>query len=159
MPGRVLGWLVLNTSREGCLITPILQMRKVRLRSFQWLRLSHTPGKVLEPGFKLLLPWLQNLCSPLPPCLSLPINRSPPGLSLFSRTPRGLLNVTHFFLVLLGHCDQTPAQWFSPRKHVGTWEGWKRWGLHQSYTGLQSPPVKSESLRAGPRERGHKAHR
>lgn len=89
---------------------------------------------------------------PLPPCLSLPINRSPSGLSLFSRTPLDLLNVTHFFLVLLGRCDQTPAQWFSPRKHVGTWEGWKCGGFHQSYARLPSTPVKLESLRTGARE-------
>lgn len=51
---------------EGSITTHILQMRKLRLRTFKWLCLGHTLGKVRELGFKFPFAWPQNLCPTLP---------------------------------------------------------------------------------------------
>lgn len=89
----------------------------------EWLYPGHMVGKMLELGLKFLLALLQTLCSISLPRLSLPVHRSPFGPSLFSRTLNGLLNVIYIFLALLGHFDQTLAQWFLPRLHFGNmWE-------------------------------------
>lgn len=84
------------------------------------------------------------------PSLSPPVHKSPSGLSLSSRAPRGLLSVaTHVFLVLSGHRDPAPAPWCSPRKRVGTLGGWKCGGHSQACARVHSKPIKSASLRRG----------